>query len=43
MVAELVEPGLSVDALARRTREALGTIRDAYETVIAAGSIRALV
>jgi glutamate-ammonia-ligase adenylyltransferase len=42
MVAELLEPGLSVDALARRTREALGTIRDAYETAIAAGSIGAL-
>jgi glutamate-ammonia-ligase adenylyltransferase len=42
LVAELVEPGLSVDALARRTRDAQGSVRESYEAAIAARSIGAL-
>jgi glutamate-ammonia-ligase adenylyltransferase len=42
MVAELVEPGQSLDALARRTRDAQSRVRDAYESVLAARSIDAL-
>jgi len=42
MISELVEPGASVDDLARRTREAQGLVRERYEGVLATGSIASL-
>ncbi len=42
VVAELVEPGLTPDALAMRLADVRQTVRSSYDAVIAAGTIRAL-
>ena len=42
VVAELVEPGLTPDALAMRLADVRQTVRSSYDRVIAAGTIRAL-
>ncbi len=42
VVAELVEPGLTPNALAMRLADVRQTVRSSYDAVIAAGTIRAL-
>ncbi len=42
VLAELVEPGLTPNALAMRLADVRQAVRSSYDAVIAAGTIRAL-
>ncbi len=42
LIAELLEPGLTVETLAQRLNAARARIRDAFDAVISADSISAL-